>query len=937
LTLKTEITEQIRALLQENPKGLSITAITRKININRNTAGRYLENLMVSGQVEMRHFGMAKIYKLAQRVPLNAMLSITSEKILLLDNSFRVIYANEPMLAFLKTSQKDLYGKNIEFTSCVTVFDDAFELLKKKVMGAIDGNEWSGEIRVHHDTVIFTCRIAPTVFEQGQRGASIILDDITIHKKAEEAIRKSELEFRMLAENSLDMIERRTPDGIWIYVSPASRAILGCDPKEIIGHPPLEFLHPDDKPRFAEVLARLTRAHPDAKLTCRLRHRSGRFVWIESSLRAIFNEKTGEMIEIYGVTRDITDRITAEDDLRESEDRYRTLVEISPDAILLHQDGKIIYLNPAAMRLIRANSPGDIIGRDVIEIIHPAFREKVKLLIQKDLQGDLTPLIELMLVRLDGTPVPAEGRGARTMVRGSPAVQVTLRDITERKQAEETLRRSEERSRSLAEVSHDLIFVIDRSDRVEFVNSHAAAILGRRAEELIGCTRSALFPGELGVRQAGRLNEVFETGRAARSEGAIPVDGQLRWFDHYLMPITDAGGSVISVLGISRDITERRAMEMALQESEATARALISAPTDSVLLLDEKGVILEINDTAAKKLGRVREELIGSPVYPFLPESIARSRHEIISRVFQSKEPVRFDDARNGFWFDTVVYPITDSHGKVIRFAIIARDITERKKIDDALKQSEERFRDLITTTPDIVWEADDQARFAYISPQVERVLGYRPEELIGRSPFGFVDPAGRAETRAAFDAAIRNNEPFIALDTRWLHKDGHTVVIESRAKPVFRSDGSFAGLRGIDRDVTEHRKTVAALEDVVRDYQTLAENSVDIISRILADGTCRYVSPAVRRILGYEPGEVTGQPGFAYLHPDDLPHVIGMVRSFEEGGNETGTDRFRMRHKDGSYVWLDATIRATRDRETVKVTEFTMVSRLAGPSNTNP
>src|SRR5512137_1003437 len=139
MVLRKEISLQIKNLLKENPQGLRITDIIKKVKINRNTAGRYLENMLVSGQVEMRRFGMAKIYKLTKRVPLSALLSISSELVIQLDSSLRVIYANEPFLLMAGTDNKNLLGKNIEFTSIALVFEDFFTEFIENLVNGIQG------------------------------------------------------------------------------------------------------------------------------------------------------------------------------------------------------------------------------------------------------------------------------------------------------------------------------------------------------------------------------------------------------------------------------------------------------------------------------------------------------------------------------------------------------------------------------------------------------------------------------------------------------------------------------------------------------------------------------------------------------------------------------------------------------------------------------
>src|SRR5512137_196864 len=260
MVLKKEISLQIKNLLKEHPQGLRITDIIKKVNINRNTAGRYLENLLVSGQVEMRRFGMAKIYTLSQRVPLSALLSISSELVLQLDNSLRIIYANEPFLLLVGTDSKNLSGKNIEFTPVALLFDEEFSQLLENIKKGIAGKEWSGEIYlIAHDTLLF-CRIAPTVFEDGRKGVSIIFEDITQQKKTEEALKKSEIQYGSLIETTGTGYVILDKDGRVItanqeYVRLTGRSILA----EIIGKPVLDWTAPYDLERNIREIKRCMR------------------------------------------------------------------------------------------------------------------------------------------------------------------------------------------------------------------------------------------------------------------------------------------------------------------------------------------------------------------------------------------------------------------------------------------------------------------------------------------------------------------------------------------------------------------------------------------------------------------------------------------------------------------------------------------------------
>ncbi len=531
MVLKKEITIQIKDLLQKNPQGLSITDIVKAVKINRNTAGRYLENLLVSGQVDLHRLGMAKIYMLSQRVPLSAVLSISSEMVIQLDSSLRIIFANEPFLRLVGTDNENLVGKNIEYTPVALVFDESFPGFIENIRGGIIGKEWSGEIALTTQNIIFFCRIAPTVFDNGRKGVSVILEDITQRKQAADA-------------------------------------------------------------------------------------------------------------------------------LRESEDRYRKLVEISPDAVFLHREEKIIYANPAAFKLMGVSHSDEMIGKNILDIIHPEFRDTIRKNIEKDLGGDITPPMELHILRVDGTSIIVEGRGVKTNIDGKLAVQVAIRDITERKRAEEALR-----------------------------------------------------------------------------------------------------------------------------ESEATARALINAPTDSVILMDAEGQILELNETAAVRFGRRADELIGILTDDLLPKEVAQSRRALVTKVLETKKMVRFEDERDGIRYDTVAYPILNETGNVKKIAIIARDITEQKNIEKQLRESEQMYKHLLEQSFDAI-AIHKEGKIAFLNEKAAKILGAASaEELIGRSIFDLIHPDSLKdlENRLQSLSSVKG-KPVPILTEKFFRLDGTTVTVEVMA-----------------------------------------------------------------------------------------------------------------------------------------------------------
>jgi PAS domain S-box-containing protein len=614
MALSRQVVERIKDLLRQNPQGLSITDIARSVDINRNTAGRYLDKLLLSGQVEMHHFGMAKLFRLSERLPVSAVLSISSELVLQLDSSLRIVFINDPFLDFIRATAKDIVGKNIEYTVISSIFEDIFSDLLGRLREGVAGTEWRGELSLPERRTVFFCRIAPTVFNDGPKGVSVLFEDISDRKRDEEQIRQSEARVRSIIRvapigigvirdrvflevnarfcqitgytaaellgqsarmlylsdeefdrvgvvkyamirdqgtgsvetewrrkngtiidillsstplnpddfsggitfTALDITKRKRAEeslreseaklqlalsgsemGLWEMdmqsvkgsIDERAAAILGYQ-KGDIGSFRADWdalSHPDDVPLIRQRLADYLEGRSSIfESEHRMRHRSGRWIWVLGKGKIAGIPGDSSCKRISGTMQDITERKQAEQELRESKDRYRNLVEISPDAVFLHRDGTIIYVNPAAIGMFGARHPEEMIGKSVFEFIQTEYREIVRTNIKKDLGGEKTPTTELQMLRIDGIPIIVEGRGVKTYFDGKPAVQVAIRDITERKKREDALRCSQERYRRLLEQSFDAI-ATHKEGKITLVNDATVAILGASSqEELIG-------------------------------------------------------------------------------------------------------------------------------------------------------------------------------------------------------------------------------------------------------------------------------------------------------------------------------------------------------------------------------------------------------------------------------------------------------------------
>jgi PAS domain S-box-containing protein len=914
MVLKKEITLQIKNLLKENPQGLRITDIVKKVDINRNTAGRYLENLLVSGQVEMRRFGMAKIYSLSQRVPLSALLSISSELVIQLDSSLRIIFANEPFILLVGTDSKSLVGKNIEYTPVALVFEDFFPEFIEHLRKGVSGKEWVGEISLRPKDVTLFCRIAPTVFDDGRKGVTIILEDITQRKEAEQKVEESERQFRLLAENSLDMISRIKPDGTRLYVSPAYKTTLGYEPEELIGKGNDDFIHPKDAHVMESLRNILTHENPSATVTFRTKHKDGHYIWIESAVKAIFDENTRELSEYYTVTRDITERKRAEDTLQESEDRYRKLVEISPDAVFLHREGKIIYANPAAFKLVGASHSYEMIGKNILDFIHPDFRDAIRKNIEKDLGGTITPPMELQMLRMDGTSIIVEGRGVKTNIDGKPAVQVAIRDITERKHAEEALRDSEGKLNAMLQSIADPMSMMDQDLTIIWANEPAKRYFGK---DIIGkkCYEAYhLRPAPCEPYPCLTL-KAFLDGKTHQHEiTVIDNQGEKRFFECTAnVALRDNSGKPVAVLETSRDITNRKKAEEALRESEEKYRTLIDRANDGICVVQDS-IVKMCNRYLAVLWGGSVEQILGKDITEFIhPDALLEIVNRYNRRMAGQPTPSIYETVlkrKDGSRFYAELNAGIVSYEGTPADFIIIRDMNDRKKAQTALRESEERLRLILNSTDDLIIMQDLQGRYLYFNSATR--YGVAVDEMLGLTPYDFLDRESadqmveRLKKVAKTGQNIREKTPLV-----W---KGQTLWFSDSLSPVRDANGTITTVVTVSQNITERKRAEEALRESEEMYRTLAESSNDLIFVIGRDDRVEYTNSFAAALLNKPVEQITGRPRTSFFPPDvAVNQKKGLEKIFETGisvrseGSLTLNDR---------VYWFDHLLTPLKDPE---------------------
>jgi PAS domain S-box-containing protein len=394
----------------------------------------------------------------------------------------------------------------------------------------------------------------------------------------------------------------------------------------------------------------------------------------------------------------------------------------------------------------------------------------------------------------------------------------------------------------IMEHSNELYYVHDTNHVLSYVSPQSLQILGYTPDEMmiqwtnlatenpinkfgVKITEKALKTGK---KQKPYLLELYKKDR---STALLEIDES---------PMKDDLGNVVGIFGAARDITERIMAGEALKQSKEQIRILLDSTAEAIYGLDLDGKCTFVNtacirmlgyDNESKLLGKHIHELIhykhhdGSP-YPADECKIYKAYIE--NRGIHNDSEVFWRADGTSFPVEYRSYPI-EERGKVIGAVVTFLDITQRKQAEERLRKSEERFRALTENTTDWIWEVDQTLVYTYSSPKVKDLLGYETNEVIGKTPFDFMpEHEARRISEIAY-STMSSYVPFSSLENINIHKDGRQVILETSGIPIFDTNGNFSGYRGIDRDITDRKKTEGALKQKEKDLAIQAENLQEV------------------------------------------------------------------------------------------------------------
>lgn len=604
--------------------------------------------------------------------------------------------------------------------------------------------------------------------------------------------------------------------------------------------------------------------------------------------------------------------------LAESEGLYRAIAETASDAIVISQDSRIVFANPAAARLVGIMGPETLIGRSVMEFIVPDKQALARERTAQMLAGASAPLVESRYLKVDGTETDVEISSTPFVLHGRPAIVSILRDISERKRVEQALRRSETRFRGLTELSSDWYWEQDEQYRVTFISDRYSAKTGLKMTPTLGQTRFETDNIWVSEAQKRLHRDDLESRRPFHDLrlSRYDEDGELHYFSISGRPIFNDKGRYIGYYGIGRDITEQQRVETAMRESEARFRSLNDLSSDWYWEQDEALRYTErCSDGIGKSgfdltrmIGRRREEI------PYFEAMTEEEWRPLVASIYRH-------DAFRGFvlrarnnrgqirYLNISGEPFFHLNGRFAGYRGTGTDVTERERERAELQL----FRTAMETSTEAIFITDmHEMRHVDVNETACRMLGYTRDELLRLRPYDLTPSLSRADFTLRYEEARRAAPDGFSTEMRnriMTHKDGRQIAVEIYRRYLHVQNREL--IVSVIRDISAR----IAADNALRLRNRALESTVNavVITRASGDFEIEYVNPAFENLTGYSEDEAIGRNmRFLQGTDRDQPDLPALRRALNEG--EDCTLVLRNYSKDGTLFWNELRVSPVSD-----------------------
>ncbi|MHC4742194.1 MAG: PAS domain S-box protein, partial [Planctomycetota bacterium] len=901
--------------------------------------------------------------------------------LMLLDAETRIIYANSLAEKWFGPIEQ-IGGKccckilNVDRTKCA-----AWELLEtgETAEGEVFEGIIDGEQRFFYTVA------SPAKASDGQTdGITLAILDISELKKAEDLLSRQRDSLNALMDNMPDAIYFKDASSRFTKINDAHAKVLGLeDAHEAVGKTDSYFFSPQVAQNCLEDEQSIVKSgRPVIGKIEEVRMADGKESLWFSATKVPIADKEGRVTGIVGISRDITEQKRIEDELKKSEAAFRNVFDNTLLGLYrTTPDGRILMANSAVLRMLGYTSFEEVAARNLeeggFEAGYP--RSLFKQRIEAD--GQIVGL-ESAWTRHDGTTlfVRESAKAVRDAEGNTLYYEGTVEDITEQKKFENELRKSEAAFRNVFDNTLLGLYRTTPDGRILMANPAILRMLGY--ESLDDLTERNLEEAGFEAAYSRSLfkQRIEADGQIVGLESAwTRSDGTTLFVRESAKAVRDSEGNILYYEGTVEDITERKNAEEKLLYRLAFEHLIMGISADLVHLgpleidagitdaitsvgkfarvdrayvfqfRDDGQLLDNTHDWCAPEIEPHIESLQGIVLNDELPWFASKIRSEEVFHIpsvdklpaeaerekehFQRQDiksliviPMRSGDRLTGFiGFDSVksekewpqdIIDLVRITGQTISSSLI------RNKAETALKESEEKYRSLITNIPDVTWTTDSQGSTTFISRNVEKVYGYSAEEICTSGSglwFERIHPDDNERVRKAFNALFEKSAEY-DIEYRIKRKDGEWIWLRDRSIATYEKDGACYA-DGIFTDITAHRQAEGELRLSEEKYRLLADNATDIVWTADLDLQLTYVSPSVERVRGYSVEEAMAQTFEEMLTPSSIGPARELLAEglAEEGGpnvnpSKVWTVELEVTHKNGPPIWTESTVAFIRD-----------------------
>jgi len=840
-----------------------------------------------------------------EQARLTAIVEATSDLVGVADASGHSIYLNKAGQKMLGISPEEA-GSPFSINSVLAPSarakfrDEVFPI-------ALREGTWAGEIlflsRDGQEIPVSQVLIVHKTEAEEIEFISTIARDIRDRKKAEE-------ERQLLVttiENSRDFIGVASMDGRPLLLNQAGLDLVGLSSLDEVRTKHItDFFMAEDLDFVQQSIQPAVMKEGSWRSDYRFRHFvTGQPIPVDYTQFLIKHPETNEPIGMASITRDIRDRKTAEDVLKQSEERFRSLTEATAQIIWIANADGFMAIEQPTWTAFTGQTFDNYKGWGWLETIHSDDRAIVASSWSAAI-GNRSPYeVEFRMRRLDGeyrymscraVPILNADGSIREWVGANT-------DITDRFQAQEALRDRNVLLNSILESTPDIIVVKDRQGRYVAVNSNLANFYGKPIEDILGKDDSELLPPVTAVPRMAKDREIIETGTTETYEEDVSNgESGSTYFLTTKAAWRDAEGNILGIIATARNINDRKQVEADLRERNALLNSILESTPDFIVVKDREGRYVAINSNAANFLGKPSEEIIGKDDLELLPnaarEMMAKDRQIMATGITETYEEDISPD-ENPTTFLTTKAPWRDNQGNIVGVIATTRDISDRKQAEQKLRQTLEML-DLASDSI-IIRDMDD--RIIYWNQGAEKLYGWTKAEVVGQYIHTFLETVFPTPLETVLAEFLQHGswEGELHHTTR----DRRHIIVASRWTLQRDGEGKPCAQLEINNDISDRKQAEDSIKQSEERYRSLIAATSQLVWTADAEGRCPYL-PSWGAYTGQTEAQMVGFGWLDAIHPDDRQRTNHVW--MEAVQTKTLFEiEYRIRGADGNYRYFQA------------------------------